>query len=176
MLKPILLSSTSLACTVTNEVLTLSAWIEDGLALIVVLGALNDPVKTTEIGFPMVVPAMVPVMFTNPTVVEAVNVAMYVPLPLSVTLPTDPDVVLSITVPPLEVRLLLFASLACTVSVKVLTPSAAIVAGLALMTVFAALTGPGTKATQVGTPIATPLMVPVIYAEPTVVEEVKIAV
>jgi len=95
---------------------------------------------------------------------------------LSVTLLSDPAEVLSVTVPALEARLLLLASPACTVRVEVLDPLAVIEAGLALIVVLAALTGPGEKATEVECPMAVPAMVPVMFAVPAVVEEVNVAV
>jgi hypothetical protein len=92
-----------------------------------------------------------------------------------VRLLSDPAVVLNVTVPLLTVILTPFASLACTVTLEVLVPSAAIAAGLALIVVLAALNGP-VKITEVGYPIAVTAIVPVIIAVPVVVEEVKIAV
>jgi hypothetical protein len=85
-------------------------------------------------------------------------------------------VVFSITPPPLEVRMLLYASLACTVSVEVLVPLAGMEAGLGLIEVLTALAGPATKFTEPGFPMTPPAMVPVILAVPAVVEEVNIAV
>jgi hypothetical protein len=93
-----------------------------------------------------------------------------------VTLPSDPAVVFNVTTPPLDVRRLLYASLACTVIVEVLVPLAGIEAGLGLIEVLAALTGPATKFTGVGFPMTAPAMVPVMLAVPAVVEEVNIAV
>jgi hypothetical protein len=58
------------------EVFVPLATIEGGLAVIVVLAALTSAVKATEVGFPMVAPAMVPVMLAVPTVVEEVNIAV----------------------------------------------------------------------------------------------------
>jgi hypothetical protein len=66
--------------------------------------------------------------------------------------------------------------MACTVTVDVLVPLAVIEGGLALIVVLAALTGPGAKVTEVECPIAVPAIVPVMFAVPAVVEEVKVAV
>jgi hypothetical protein len=60
---------------------------------------------------------------------------------LSVTLPSDPAVVLNVTVPLLEVMVPLVASRACTVIVEVLVPLAVIKPGLALIVVLAGLNG-----------------------------------
>ena len=94
---------------------------------------------------------------------------------MSVTLPSDPAVALNVTVPLLTVILTSLASLACTVTLEVLVPSAGIAAGLALIVVFAGLNAP-VKITEVGCPIVVPAMVPVMFAVPVVVEEVNIAV
>jgi hypothetical protein len=72
--------------------------------------------------------------------------------------------------------LLLFASLACTVTVDVLVPLAVIEGGLALIVVLAALNGAAVKTTEAGLPIVPPAMVPVMLAVPTVAGEVKVAV
>jgi hypothetical protein len=95
---------------------------------------------------------------------------------LSVTLPNNPAEVLNVTVPPLVTKLLLFASLACTVTVEVLVPLAVIEAGLALIVVLAALKGAEAKTTEAGLPIAPPAMVPVMLPVPTVAGEVNVAV
>jgi hypothetical protein len=51
-------------------------------------------------------PPSVPVTVAVPAVVPEDNTAVYVPFVLSVTLPSEPSVVASATVPPLAVRLL----------------------------------------------------------------------
>jgi hypothetical protein len=95
---------------------------------------------------------------------------------LSVTLLSDPAELLNATVPALDVRLLLWASLACTLTVEVLVPLAVIEAGLALIVVLAALKGAEAKTTEAGLPIAPPAMVPVMLPVPTVAGEVNVAV
>jgi hypothetical protein len=94
---------------------------------------------------------------------------------LSVTLLSNPADVFNVTVPLLMVILMPLASLACTVTLEVLVPSAGIKAGLALIVVFAGLNAP-VKITEVDSPIVVPAMVPVMIAVPVVVEEVNIAV
>jgi hypothetical protein len=76
LLTVILTPLASLACTFIVEVLIPSAVIAAGLALIVVFAGFSAPVKITEVGWPIVAPAMVPVMLTVPTVVEEVNIAV----------------------------------------------------------------------------------------------------
>jgi hypothetical protein len=58
------------------EVLIPSAVIVVGLALIVEFAGLSAPVKITEVGSPIVAPAMVPVMLAVPVVVGEVNIAV----------------------------------------------------------------------------------------------------
>jgi hypothetical protein len=70
----------------------------------------------------------------------------------------------------------LFASSKVTVIEEVLEPSAVTDEGFADTVDLPALTAPTVKVTFVGYPIAVPLMVPVIFAVPTVVEDVKVAV
>jgi hypothetical protein len=80
---------------------------------IVVFEADTAPgVNDTTVGTPIVVPAIVPVIAADPVVVPLVNVAVYVPLALFVTDPSDPRLVDRTTVPPVEVKLLPFASFA----------------------------------------------------------------
>ena len=55
-------------------------------------------------------PPRVPVIVELPAVVEEVNVAVYVPFPLSVMEESDPEVVPSATVAPPAVRLFPFVS------------------------------------------------------------------
>ena len=71
---------------------------------------------------------------------------------------------------------LLLASTKVTVIVEIVEPSAATDVGLADTVEIDALTAPAVKVTFVGYPIAVPLIVPVIFAIPAVVEEVRIAV
>jgi hypothetical protein len=98
---------------VTVEVEDPFAVIDPGEAAIVVVGADTAPgVNDTDVGTPIAVPAIVPVIAAEPVVVPLVNVAVYVPLLLFVTDPSDPKLVDRTTVPPLEVRLLPFASFA----------------------------------------------------------------
>jgi hypothetical protein len=73
-------------------------------------------------------------MVDVPTVVADVNVAVYVPLALSTTVPIEPDDGVRVTTPPLIVRLLLNASFNCTLIVDVVTPLARIDVGDAVMT------------------------------------------
>jgi hypothetical protein len=109
--------------------------------------------------------------------VELVSVAEYEPSPLSATALSEPAVVDSVTVPPLEVRSFPFASFAWTVIVEVEDPSAVIDAGEAEIVVVEADTAPGENWT-VGSPvvIAEPAIVPDTVAVPAVVELVSVAV
>jgi len=79
-----------------------------------------------------------------PVAVGDVTVAVYVPLPLSVTLPIVPvpDDLVIVTVAPPVVRLLLVISLACTVNTCVLLPSAVILALVGVKVECAALAAP----------------------------------
>jgi hypothetical protein len=98
---------------VTVEVEDPLAVIDAGDAEIVVFEADTAPgVKDTEAGLPIEVPPMVPDTVAEPVVVGLVNVAVYVPLLLFVTDPSDPRLVDRTTVPPLEVKLLPLASFA----------------------------------------------------------------
>ena len=115
-----------------------------------------------------------PVTMAVPAVVGEVSVAEYVPSLLSVTDPSEPRVVKSATVSPPEVRSLPLASLSWAVIVEVLTPSAVIEVGAALIVEVVRSAGPGTKLTVALSVMATALTVPV--AVPTVVIEVSVAV
>jgi hypothetical protein len=98
---------------VTVEVEEPFAVTDAGEAEIVVFEADTAPgVSDTDVGTPIAEPAIVPVIDAEPDVVPLVNVAVYVPLLLFVTDPSDPRLVESTTVPPLAVRLLPFASFA----------------------------------------------------------------
>jgi hypothetical protein len=68
-------------------------------------------------------PPKVPLTVAVPAVVPEVNVAVYVPLLLSVTVPNVPSVVDNATTPPELARLFPFPSFNCTVIVDVLLPS-----------------------------------------------------
>jgi hypothetical protein len=89
------------------------AVIDAGEAEIVVVEADTPPgVNDTDVGLPIAVPPIVPVIEAEPVVVGLVSVAEYVPLALSVTELRLPRVVDRTTVPPLEVKLLPLASFA----------------------------------------------------------------
>jgi hypothetical protein len=124
----------------------------------------------------MPVALIVPVMVAVPTLTDDVNVAVYVPFPLSVTPDKLPRVVESVTVAPPRVRLLPLASFACTVMVVVLVPLAVIVPDAAVMVVVAALAGPGINVTVSLSAIAEALSVPVMVPLPTEVGDVNVAV
>ena len=97
-------------------------------------------------------------------------------MPLSVTAPSEPAVVESVTAPPLVARSLPPASFNCRVTVDVLAPSATIEPGLAVMVDVAVEAPPPTKETAVLFARAEPLSAPVIVAVPTLVEETRVAV
>jgi hypothetical protein len=98
---------------VTDEVEDPFAVIDAGDAEIVEVDADTAPgVNDTDVGTPIVEPAIVPDTVAVPAVVELVSVAEYEPLPLLVTALSEPSVVESTTVPPVEVRLFPFASFA----------------------------------------------------------------
>ena len=78
-------------------------------------------------------PPKVPLTTAVPAAVPDVNVAVYVPLLLSFTVPNVPNVLLKTTVPPELVRLFPFPSFNCTVIVEVLVPLAVIELGEALI-------------------------------------------
>jgi hypothetical protein len=95
---------------------------------------------------------------------------------LSVTLPSDPAVVPSATVPPLATRLFPNASFNRVVIVDVLVPFAVIDVGEATIVDCARLAAPGIKATDAVEVIALPFNVPEIVAPPTLVGDVNTAV
>jgi len=99
-----------------------------------------------------------------------------VPLPLSVILPMEPDVVANVMVAPPFVRLFPFASLSCTVMVDVVTPSAAMEEGEAVINEVVALATPGVKITISLSVIDDPLIFPVTVTVPVTVDEVSVAV
>jgi hypothetical protein len=129
--------------TVIVDVATPSAAKEVGNAETVDCAAETGPaVNVTTALSVILLPPIVPVMMAEPTTVGEVRIAVYVPSPLSVTALSAPEVVDNVTVPPLATKLLLAASFACTVIVEVEAPSAVIEAGLGVIVVFPALTGP----------------------------------
>jgi len=87
-------------------------------------------------------------MFAVPGLLLAVNVALYVPSPLSVTDPSSASVVPSVTVAPPVGTLLSLLSFARTVITEVPeVPSALIDAGVAVIVVCAASAEPGETTT-----------------------------
>ncbi len=95
---------------------------------------------------------------------------------MSVTDPSEPRVVASVTVSPPPVKLLLLASRSWTVIVLEDDPSAVIEPGAALMRDVDRSAGPGTKLTAALSVRAAALTVPVIVAVPVVMVEVSVAV
>ena len=91
------------------------------------------------------------------------------------TLLRVPAVVASTTVSPPEVRALPLASIAWTVTVEVVTPSAVIDSGAAVSVVLAADAGPGVNVTVALSTTVSPSMVPVTVALPAVVSDVSVA-
>ena len=99
-------------CTVIVDVEAPSAAIEIGTALIKEVVASAGPGTKLTTALSMIAAAFtVPVTIAVPVDMDEVKVAVYVPSPLSVMLPSDPSVVNSATVSPPAVRLLLLASL-----------------------------------------------------------------
>ena len=95
---------------------------------------------------------------------------------MSVTVPTLPKVVASVTVSPPVVRLFALLSFSCTVMVEVDTPSAVIEEGAAVIRDVVASARLGVRVTVVLSVIAVAFTVPVIVAVPAVVVEVSVAV
>ena len=95
---------------------------------------------------------------------------------LLVTALSEPSVVLSTTVPALEVRLLPFASFNCTVIVDLELPLAIILGGEAVITVLVTETGPEIKFTVALFANSFPASVPLTVAVPIVVAAVNVAV
>ena len=93
------------------DVLVPFATIEEGEGVSVVVAALGVPVvKVTTALSEIDTVLSVPVMVVTPAFVLDVSVAVYVPFPLSDTVPNEPDVVeRTITAPPVT-RLLPLAS------------------------------------------------------------------
>jgi hypothetical protein len=171
-----LLPFASFTCTTTLDVDAPSATMLVGDAVIVDVAAdavpgVNSTVAVSVIATPLSVPVTVAV----PAVVDDVNVAEYVPSPLSVTAPSVPASVASATVSPPAVRLLPFASFSCTVTADVDAPSATMLVGDAVIVDVAADPAPGVNSTVAVSVIATPLSVPVTVAVPAVVDDVNVA-
>ena len=159
------------------EVLVPLATMDVGDAVMVEVATLAAPgVKVTVSESAMVTPFTIPVMIELLAVVEEVNVAVYVPFPLSVTVEIVPAVFESATLDPPVVRLFPLESVNCTVMIDVLIPSAMILTGEAVITELFSSGGPGTNATVSVSEIATPPRVPEIIEFPTFVAEVNMAV
>src|SRR5438105_2336504 len=109
--------------------------------------AAGPTVSVTDDVFARANPFSVPVIVAMPVPADDVNVAVYLPSLLSVTLESVPRVVASATVPPLAMRLLSSASSSWTVTVEVLVPFATIEAGLALIVEVAVDAPPDVNAT-----------------------------
>ena len=88
--------------------------------------AATSGMKSTVSELVKALPASVPVMVAIPAVIEEMSVAVYVPLLLSVTAPSDPLVLVRITVPPLVVMLFPSSSISCTVITDIEVPLATI--------------------------------------------------
>ncbi len=71
---------------------------------------------------------------------------------------------------------MLLASLSCTVIVEVVTPSATIEVGAAVISDLVGSAGPGVNVTVAVSVIPTAFNVPVIVAVPVVIPEVSVAV
>ena len=95
---------------------------------------------------------------------------------MSVTEPRPPAVVANVTASPPLVRLLLFASLSCTVIVDVLLPSAVMLVGDAVIVEVDAAAAPAVSVTVASSVIAAAFTVPVTVAEPVDVGDVRVAV
>jgi hypothetical protein len=121
-----------------------SAVIEPGDAEIVDVAPDAAPGAKVTNASPLVIalPSIVPLTSAVPDVVELVNVAVYVPSPISVTPVSEPAVELSVTASPPEVSSFPLASSAWTVTVEVDDPSAVIEPGDAEIVDVAADAGP----------------------------------
>ncbi len=95
---------------------------------------------------------------------------------MSVTAPTLPRFVASVTVSPPVVRLFALVSFSCTVMVEVDTPLAVIEEGAAVIREVVASATPGVNVTVALSVIAVAFTVPVIVPVPVIVVEVKVAV
>ena len=140
-----LLPFESFSWTVIVEVLDPSATIDAGDTLIVdwLADGVASATKSTAAVLVKVEPLTVPLTVAVPALVLEVSVAVYVPVPLSVTAPSVPRVVESATVSPPTTRLLPFVSFRRTVTAEVLEPSAVIVVGAALIVEVDAEAPPG---------------------------------
>jgi hypothetical protein len=157
-------------------VLVLFAGIEVGEAAIVEVAAEGGPtMKFTAAELEMALPPRVPVIEAVSIVVEDVNVALYVPFPLSVTLDSIPALVARATAVPPLVRLFPFASLSWTVIEELLAPFATMEVGEALIVEVPVEAGPGVKVTVAELAIAELFRVPVTFAVPALVDEVSVA-
>jgi hypothetical protein len=121
-------------------------------------------------------PPSVPLIVADPTVEEAVRVAVYVPLPLSVTAERDPPVVASVTVPPLADRLFPCWSLSWTVMVEVDVPFAVSEVGLATMVEVATEAGPARVVIALLVPDTVPSFAVTVCEVPELVLTVKVTV
>jgi hypothetical protein len=159
------------------DVLVPFAVMDVGDAVIVDCARLGAPAVNVTVAVAVTaLPLRVPEIVALPATVGDVNIAEYIPLLLSVTLPRVPAVVPSATVPPLAVRLLPFASFSCTVIVDVLVPFAVMDVGDAVIVDCARLAAPAVKVTVAVAVIALPLSVPEIVALPASVGDVNVAV
>ena len=95
---------------------------------------------------------------------------------MSVTALKVPKSVASVTVSPPAVRLMPLLFFSCTVRVEVVTPSATIEAGAAVISDVVASATLGVKVTVALSVIATAFTVPVIVAVPVMVVDVSVAV
>jgi hypothetical protein len=167
----------SFNCTVTVDVATLFACTDNGETVTWEVDTTGEPgIKCTIAVSVIPTPFNVPEIWASPTVFDDVNVAVYVPFPLSVTALILPALVLNVTVPPLVVRLFPVVSFNCTVIVDVVILSAAIASGNAVICDCVTTAVPGTKCTIAVSMIPTPFNVPEIWASPTVFDDVKVAV
>jgi hypothetical protein len=118
------------------------------------------------------VPVIVAVSFD----VDDVSVAVYVPSPLSATAPSVPAVAASTTMSPPAMRLSPPASLSWTVIVDVLSPSAAIAVGDAVIVDLVGSAMIAVNVTVALWVIKTPFKVPLTVAVAAAVDDVTVAV
>lgn len=168
----------SFRLTVTTDVAVPLARILVGLAVIVEFVVLaTGAVKTTEAVFVLVV--LAPTLKETVavvTVVLLIKVAVYVPLLLSVTGKSEPEVVVMVTVPPLLVNGIKLASRKVTVMVEVDVPFAVMLEGLAVIRqLFTAAIG-AVKVTVAVFVQVTPFNLKDTTLEPMTVLLVKVAV
>jgi hypothetical protein len=123
---------------VIDEVVTPSASTEPGDELTVDCVELTAPaLKVTAAVATTLEPSIFADTVAVAALVDEVRVAVYVPLPLSVTDPSDPAVVASVTVPPLAPRFVPALFFNVTVIADVLAPFAVIALGAAVTAVWA---------------------------------------